>query len=567
MKEKTLLKIAFVLTIIAIILYVICVITFADNGLSTTYSHYKPEELNHIKYVLPNSSVIIRLPSENWEQSWPQIYVYYCADDRGNIQKCIYRYHRYKIASGSLVDPYIETSYVDLKDKTSKGTLQTSYRKFWGTSNKFYTYKIEVINESDMIAAVFFDNDFYDKHPDASIEGGYSTYTKASTALGLLPQISGSFLETNTYLPHSANAANFEVIGYNLPEGNLNISLHKIVDGNKTRVKTITSTTNDISEINERYECGQLELGEYEIEIMYTYPDVETGLNKVAFDTLNFTISNSSSQDGTYEVSLGDSIHTVDNYFNRIWIIENPIKNLTYNSVPSVRIKGNLEFLEKQGILQKWGYKNVDNIDEIDVSLPYGLGKLNSVWLNDYYLGEFNFENVESLNFNFNIPESKLNRGLNTIYITSYTGSDVSRTYANFERNGSYHHLFSGIDFYYKTSDQPGPGGGGVGGDDPYNDGIDIGSPPNRANYQSGLYGDIQFALDYIVYLIKIPFKVIFGGLGWLVENFTNMFSWVGELTSMIGTWFGFLPSEIRLLILGVIVCTFVGFAISIFKK
>ena len=300
---------------------------------------------------------------------------------------------------------------------------------------------------------------------------------------------------------------------------------------------------------------------------MYTYPDVETGLNKVAFDTLNFTISNSSSQDGTYEVSLGNSIHTVDNYFNRIWVIENPIKNLTYNSVPSVRIKGNLEFLEKQGILQKWGYKNVDNIDEIDVSLPYGLGKLNSVWLNDYYLGEFNFENVESLNFNFNIPESKLNRGLNTIYITSYTGSDISRTYANFERNGSYHHLFSGIDFYYKTSDLPGPGGGGVGGDDPYNDGINIGNPPNRANYQSGIYGDIQFALDYIVYLIKIPFKVIFGGLGWLVENFTNMFSWVGELTSMIGTWFGFLPSEIRLLILGVIVCTFVGFAISIFKK
>ena len=92
-----------------------------------------------------------------------------------------------------------------------------------------------------MIAAIFFDNDFYDKHPDASIGGGYSTYTEASTALGLLPQISGSFLETNTYLPYSANSVMFNVLGSNLPNGSLDISLYKIVDGNKTRVKTIAS--------------------------------------------------------------------------------------------------------------------------------------------------------------------------------------------------------------------------------------------------------------------------------------------------------------------------------------
>ncbi len=564
MKEKTLLKIAFVLTIIAIILYGISVITYADDDFYTNYSLYNSSTRNkYIRYVLPQGSVNIYLPETNWNQSWSVVGVYYAPDRRATVQNFRVRIHQKEKVNGNLVNPFINSLDYDLIDLSLKGVHVSPQRN----SSSYYTYKIVAYNDSDMIAAIFFDNDIYDKHHDASIGGGYSTYAEASTALGLLPQISGSLLDTNTYLPYSANSVMFDVLGSNLPNGSLDISLYKIVDGNKTRVKTINSFENEIPELNERYACGQLELGDYEIEIMYIYPDVETGLNKVAFDTLNFTISNSSSQDGTYEVSLGDSIHTVDNYFNRIWVIENPIKNLTYNSVPSVRIKGNLEFLEKQGILQKWGYKNVDIIDEIDVSLPYGLGKLNSVWLNDYYLGEFNFENVESLNFNFNIPESKLNRGLNTIYITSYTGSDVSRTYANFERNGSYHHLFSGIDFYYKTSEQPGPGSGGVGGDDPYNDGIDIGSPPNRANYQSGLYGDIQFALDYIVYLIKIPFKVIFGGLGGLVENFTNMFSWVGELTSMIGTWFGFLPSEIRLLILGVIVCTFVGFAISIFKK
>ena len=564
MKERTLLKIAFVLTIIAVILYVISVITYADDDFYTQYSLYKSSTRDtYIKYVLPQSSVRIYLPDDNWKETSGLVNVYYAPDSRATFKRFLVRIHKKEKVGGNLINPFITSLDYDLVKSNSKGWSISIQRN----SKSYYAYKIEAYNDSDRIAAIFFDNDIYDVQPDASIGGGYNTYAEASYALGLLPIISGSFLDTNNYMPYSANSVMFDVLGSNLPDGSLDITLYKIVDGNKTRVKTITSFENEIPELNERYACGQLELGDYEIEIIYTYPDDETGLNKVAFDTLNFTISNSSSQDGTYDISLGDSIHTVDNYFNRIWVIENPIKNLTYNSVPSVRIKGNLEFLEKQGILQKWGYKNVDNIDEIDVSLPYGLGKLNSVWLNDYYLGEFNFENVESLNFNFNIPESKLNRGLNTIYITSYTGSDISRTYANFERNGSYHHLFSGIDFYYKTSEQPGPGGGGVGGDDPYNDGIDIGSPPNRANYQSGIYGDIQYALDYIVYLIKIPFKVIFGGLGWLVENFTNMFSWVGELTSMIGTWFGFLPNEIRLLILGVIVCTFVGFAISIFKK
>ena len=564
MKEKLLLKIILVLITIILILTFVSIIVYADDTFYEAVANYIDYENDKIRYVLPYEGITMNLSLADWESIGTSTYkFYYCSDSRATEYGYYAKEHKKKFLKNGNIEEILDT-----RDKSSKTSGFTFLRKN-ATSSKYtiVTYKLRLVNKSDRIAVFGFENEFFKNNTGVSLAGGYYSYEDALAALNLMPQISGSFLDTNTYLPYSANSVMFDVLGSNLPNGSLDISLYKIVDGNKTRVKTIDSFENELNELNERYTCGQLELGDYEVEIIYTYPDVETGLNKVAFETLNFTISNSSSQNGTYEVSLGNSIHTVDNYFNRIWVIENPIKNLTYNSVPSVRIKGNLEFLEKQGILQKWGYKNVDIIDEIDVSIPYGLGKLNSVWLNDYYLGEFNFENVESLNFNFNIPESKLNRGLNTIYITSYTGSDISRTYANFERNGSYHHLFSGIDFYYKTSDQPGPGGGGVGGDDPYNDGIDIGSPPNRANYQSGLYGDIQFALDYIVYLIKIPFKVIFGGLGWLVENFTNMFSWVGELTSMIGTWFGFLPSEIRLLILGVIVCTFVGFAISIFKK
>ncbi len=67
MQEKTLLKIAFVLTIIAIILYGISVATYADEGFYTSYSIYKSSTRDeYIKYVLPQGSVTIYLPETNW---------------------------------------------------------------------------------------------------------------------------------------------------------------------------------------------------------------------------------------------------------------------------------------------------------------------------------------------------------------------------------------------------------------------------------------------------------------------------------------------------------------------
>ena len=569
MKEKTLLKIALILIVILLCLYVISIVTYAEIPIEPNWFYNSSfDEEYYVQYILPDDYVTITTTAGSYAEM-SNASLYYCvASDPV--------YFSGTTDTIRITEKYYELdtrnqTFLGMKNRT-RGTFQYAISSqvsqmfvpgFGQHDPGYYVHEHKIINTSSKIMKFL-----YKKSNDgtvATVSNKYSTYESAYEALLNKPKIDLILKEDNTYLAYDNNSVKFNIEGVNLPNGSLHIYLNKIVDEVKTRVGTVYSEVLDgeINTINTEKNCVPLELGSYELETFYTYTDVETGLQLVLFDSDLFEINNNES--GIYSVSLGGNIITVDKYFNRIWQIDRPTSNLMYNVTPTLKVIGNNNYLKKQGILQIWGYDNFEYFNEVDTGISYGLGKVVSVWLNDTYLYDMEFGNVSDLIFNINIPESKLNRGLNTIYITSYTGREIATDLINFERNGSYHYLFSGLDFYYKTSDVPNNGGGG--GDYPYDDGIDIGNPPNRANYQSGLYGDIQFALDYIVYLIKIPFKVIFGGLGWLVNNFTNMFSWVGSLTTMIGTWFGFLPSEIRLLILGVIVCSFVGFAISIFKK
>lgn len=560
MKEKTLLKIAFVLTIIAIILYGISVITYASDEFMPYESSYYGNPEKTYRFILPGGEYTIHIPGNNFNDCFSTTFSWgYTVDQRATEYGVSIRRFKYKIKNGQFVDPYIESDSMN----TRYGSQQVR-PKYSGSSNSYFTYMVKLTNRSDMIAVFSIPNDI---SGGVSASGGFSTYEEAKSYLDSLPKLNAELLEGNTYKPYKNNSVRFNVEGENLPDGYFNISLHKKVNDVKTRVATIYTAEWDNSQFSDIFDCGMLELGQYEIDVIYTYEDTNTGLTRTAFASLSFTIEESELEDERYSVSLGGQSIQVDKYFNQIWQIEYPKKNILYNVVPQLKFKGNEFYLSKLGLLQYWNY-NTKFLYNSNLWSIFGehYPKVN-IYLNNHLIDTVNFSTLANLNLNYTIPESKLNRGLNTVYITTYNYLSYSDDYVDFYKDGGYRYLFSGVDFYYKSSEGSNPDippdedlGHGPGG-------IDWGEVPDRSNYREDWIGDIQYGIDYLAYLISLPFKVIFGGIEFLVSNFTNMFSWVGSLTAMIGEWFGFIPAEIRLLTLGVIVCTFVGFAISIFKK
>ena len=47
-----------------------------------------------------------------------------------------------------------------------------------------------------------------------------------------------------------------------------------------------------------------------------------------------------------------------------------------------------------------------------------------------------------------------------------------------------------------------------------------LASSPDRANYSDDIFGTIGYALDFIIYILSMPFKVLFGaGMDFPISN------------------------------------------------
>jgi hypothetical protein len=93
-----------------------------------------------------------------------------------------------------------------------------------------------------------------------------------------------------------------------------------------------------------------------------------------------------------------------------------------------------------------------------------------------------------------------------------------------------------------------------------------IGKAPTRDQYEDGILGAIEYGLDLVGYWVSYPFVLIGEGISSMVKGFEQGFEWVGEFAAMIGSWFLFLPPEIRALMIGVIVCAMITMVIKLFK-
>ena len=300
MKEKTLLKIAFVLTIIAIILYVISVITYASDEFIPDEPSYYGRNDRIYRYILPGGEYTIHIPGNNFNDCLDTIFSWgYTVDERATEYGVSIRTFKYNISKGQFVDPYIESE--SMNKRSGSKQVRTKFSGS-GTNKSYFNYMVKLTNRSDMIA-VF---GIPDNLPSGvSASGGFSTYEEAKNYIDSLPKLNAELLEGNTYQPYKNNSVRFNVEGENLPDGYFNISLHKKVNDVKTRVATIYTAEWDNSQFSDIFDCGMLELGQYEIDVLYTYDDTETGLTKTAFASLSFTIEESEIEGERYSVSLG----------------------------------------------------------------------------------------------------------------------------------------------------------------------------------------------------------------------------------------------------------------------
>lgn len=101
-------------------------------------------------------------------------------------------------------------------------------------------------------------------------------------------------------------------------------------------------------------------------------------------------------------------------------------------------------------------------------------------------------------------------------------------------------------------------GGSGIGGND--------GQPPDRLDYEDGIFGSISFGLDNLLYWVKYPFKLLGDSLGELVSYLEESYSWVNGFSTFVNRIFGFLPSEVVGLIIAGFVSSIVVGVIRLFR-
>lgn len=556
MSEKMHLKIILVLMVILLILTFVSSIVYAEDNFDPYESAYYKPTLYTYRYVLPYETITINFTTDNWIEQTQNLTWVYCADKRSSEFGVSENVHKYKIVNNQL-----SNSYVDSYEHENRFGMSKQIRRLYIGTNGYYTYQVRLVNNSDRIAAIGLSNEGYLNDFGVSIIGGYATYDTASYAWDHQPSFEINPNPNSTYICNREGSVIVDIVGNNQNDGTLKVELFKVVGTSYSLVQTLYENTfeNGYNDFNINLSLPSLELGNYRVIANYK-PHGEFNYPR------HFDFETVLPDDNTkVRVNLGGEIIEVDNYYNSIWEIKEPKRNLSYNVKPNLKIIGNTKYLEKQGLLELWNY-NVDvfkDYEEISLALPYGLGTVFNVYINEFFVGMYEFSNIDNLTFSITIPESKLNRGLNTVYITSHSSREFATDKVKFWKDGGYRYLFSGIDFYYKTTELE----DGEFPDDLPPDSIDIDTPPNRSDYPEGIAGDIQYYFATLMYYIGMPFRILFNAISWLITNFANLFSWVGQLNSMILSWFSFLPMELRVLLMGVIVCSFIAFILAIFRK
>lgn len=557
MSEKMHFKIILVLMIILLILTFISSMVYAEED---TFIEARPNYIKYdeftLRYMLPYEEITMTLPLDNWESVIEEIRrLIYCADMRASEYGAEVKLHNKQFFNNGNTKNYLEE--INLGQAASCQIR----RKITLSGSTVMKYEIRILNKSDRIAVLGIENEFLQNNPDVLVIGGYATYDTASYAWDHQPSFEINPNPNSTYICNREGSVIVDIVGNNQNDGTLKVELFKVVGTSYSLVQTLYENTfeNGYNDFNINLSLPSLELGNYRVIANYK-PHGEFNYPR------HFDFETVLPDDNTkVRVNLGGEIIEVDNYYNSIWEIKEPKRNLSYNVKPNLKIIGNTKYLEKQGLLELWNY-NVDvfkDYEEISLALPYGLGTVFNVYINEFFVGMYEFSNIDNLTFSITIPESKLNRGLNTVYITSHSSREFATDKVKFWKDGGYRYLFSGIDFYYKTTELE----DGEFPDDLPPDSIDIDTPPNRSDYPEGIAGDIQYYFATLMYYIGMPFRILFNAISWLITNFANLFSWVGQLNSMILSWFSFLPMELRVLLMGVIVCSFIAFILAIFRK
>lgn len=145
--------------------------------------------------------------------------------------------------------------------------------------------------------------------------------------------------------------------------------------------------------------------------------------------------------------------------------------------------------------------------------------------------------------------------GTNVMIITTYFNQGYKDDYYSVLLNGRYYHVWAATEFYYKTVD-----GGYDGGQ------IDNTGAPKREDYSDDIWGAVSWGFDSIIYYITFPFKLIGDGIAYVIDLFGTAFGWVGQISSLIASWFSFIPVPLMALIYGTITCTFIAFIIKLFR-
>ncbi len=450
--------------------------------------------------------------------------------------------------------------------------------------------------ENNYPVLVFLKNASYNSEKSSNI-----TFTYYPSEFGVEVDFTKS-----SFAPETYGSVVGRVYGFSLPSfGTIEVDLYKenlgtgsseLIEENLYAISTLYSA------FSFNFKCPPLEVGSYYFHAKYILDDEIIYEDTEPFE-LDGTIKN-------YEgviIRDGESYHVDTEYFNKVFEIVSPKHYNLYNDDIRFEIYAPLAQNGGYSTYNKfWGTHAYSDSFEIKDDLSTLLGEQFNrkieVYLNNVLIKEYDFKHVGIVNGY--LPTSLLNRGKNTLFVVSSQGLDwVDENPIFFTwqaPDGTYRYIHSSVEFFYKTkegstgleveeddgrssgarihtvpgggsSDMPNDGfsgrGGGSGSNNGYIDFTGLGTPPDRSNYSNDIFGTIGYALDFIIYISSMPFKVLFGGLEWLITNFLTLFSWVGQLASIIGSWFNFLPREVRSLLLGGFMCSIIAFVLRLFRK
>jgi len=366
------------------------------------------------------------------------------------------------------------------------------------------------------------------------------------------------------------------------PGGRLTLSLNKVVGIKYSFIENIIDEViveEDIIDgsFNFEFSCPALELGHY---ILLAHYETE---NEEFADLLTFKIDRDINDIDKF-INIDGQEYKTDDYFGKVFWFTYPEHNKLYyggNEGQEIFYLRGSEDYFSQNIFGKYSFNEnfpIASEGEFDLNI--------NVFINDYLLEECDVSN--KLVFTNNISASLLNRGRNTAYITSSTFRDEWDEIYNYKIGDKYYYLYDALDFYYKTTEGSGdvevtvpdresggrdgdpwsgPGSGGIGSGVGGPGGLSIGSPPNRSDYPDDVLGTLNYIIDWIAYIISIPINLLISAFDWLVNVFTSLFYWVGQLSSIIGSWFNFLPIEVRALLMAAFVASIVAFVLRLFRK